>query len=160
MEIQDNIVVGMHYTVTNDNGDIIDTSEGNDPLMFLQGAGNIIPGLESALVGGKVGDEMEVSVEPEQAYGEYRDELRQQVPRDAFQGVDEVAIGMRFNAETDEGQITVRIAEVEGDTVTIDANHELAGERLHFSVRIESLREATDEELEHGHVHGPGGHHH
>ncbi len=160
MEVQNNMVVGMHYTLKNDSGDIIDSSEGQAPLMFLQGGGNIIKGLENALVGSKAGDSLNVVIEPQDAYGEFNEELVQQVPRAAFQGVETLEVGMRFQAQTDDGQIPVRIAAIEGDNVTVDANHDLAGERLHFDVTIDSVREATDEELEHGHVHGEGGHHH
>ncbi len=160
MEVQNNMVVGMHYTLKNDSGEIIDSSEGQAPLMFLQGGGNIIKGLESALAGSKEGDSLNVVIEPEDAYGAFNEELVQQVPKAAFQGVETLEVGMRFQAQTDDGQIPVRIAAIEGDQVTVDANHDLAGERLHFDVTITSVREATDEELEHGHVHGEGGHHH
>lgn len=153
MEIQDNTVVSMHYTLKNNAGDTLDSSEGREPLTYLQGAGNIIPGLESALKGKKAGESLDVTVEPAEAYGEHREDLLQQVPRDAFGEVKDLSIGMRFQAQTERGPVPIKIAAVEGDKVTVDANHELAGETLHFSVNIETVREATKEEIEHGHVH-------
>lgn len=153
MDIQKGNVVGMHYTLRNDEGEIIDTSQGRDPLMFLQGFGNIIAGLETELEGKKLGDKLDVVVEPEQGYGVRHEQLIQQVPSEAFQGVDELQIGMQFQAQTEQGPIPIRIIAIEGDQVTIDGNHELAGVRLHFSVSIESIREATEEEIAHGHVH-------
>lgn len=153
MQIQENTVVGMHYTLRNDAGDVIDTSQGREPLTYLQGGGNIITGLETALTGKQEGDQLEVTVEPEDGYGVRHDELIQEVPRSAFEGVSELEVGMRFQAQTDRGPVPIRIASINGDTVTIDGNHELAGERLHFSVSIESVREATAEEIAHGHAH-------
>jgi FKBP-type peptidyl-prolyl cis-trans isomerase SlyD len=160
MEIQHNSVVEMHYTLKDDDGEIIDSSEGDAPLTFLQGHGNIIHGLESALAGLKVGDTKDVVVEPEDGYGVYDDELVQEVPRSAFEGIDELEVGMQFHADTDDGLIPVTVLEIGDEVITIDGNHELAGERLHFSVRIESIREATAEEIAHGHIHGDDDHHH
>lgn len=154
MEIQHNSVVGMHYTLKNDAGEVIDSSEGDAPLTFLQGHGNIIHGLERALAGLKVGDTKDVVVEPEDGYGEYDEELVQEVPRSAFEGIEELEVGMQFHADTDGGLIPITVVEIADDLITVDGNHELAGERLHFSVRIESIREATEEELAHGHIHG------
>ena len=153
MDIKDNAVVGIHYTLKNSNGDVLDTSEGRDPLYFLHGHGNIIPGLESSLTGKKTGDSLEVTVAPEQGYGVHREELIQKAPRSAFEGVEKLEVGMQFQTETEAGPMLIRVTEIEGDEVTVDANHELAGEQLHFSVDIDSIREATEKELEHGHVH-------
>ncbi|MAR92114.1 MAG: peptidylprolyl isomerase [Pseudomonadota bacterium] len=153
MDIQKGRVVGMHYTLRNEQGDVIDTSQGRDPLVFLQGYGNIIPGLESQLEGCKEGEQLDVVVEPEQAYGVKHDQLIQKVPREAFQGVDKVEVGMQFQAQTEQGPVPIRVVEVQDEEVTIDGNHELAGERLHFSVSIESVREASEEEIAHGHAH-------
>lgn len=153
MQIKDNCVVAMHYTLTNDQGEVLDSSEGKDSLKFLQGANNIIIGLEKALVGKKVGDEFEVTVEPEEAYGVRHEQMIQKVPRSAFQGVDNLEAGMAFQAETEQGPMPVKITKVEGDEVTVDGNHELAGERLTFKVSIEDVREATQEEMEHKHAH-------
>ncbi len=153
MEIQKGKVVGMHYTLKNDEGVVIDSSEGRDPLVFLQGYGNIIPGLESQLEGKTVGDKMDVVVEPEQGYGVRHEQMIQQVPLSAFEGVEKLEVGMQFQAQTAQGPVPVRVIAVEGEEVTIDGNHELAGVRLHFAVSIETVREATEEELAHGHAH-------
>ena len=160
MAIQKDDVVGMHYTLKDDSGKTLETSKGQDPVIFLQGAGNIIDGLDAALLGKEGGDKVDITVEPEDGYGERDDALIQDVPRSDFEGIEDLEVGMRFQAETDNGPLPVRITAIEGDTVTVDGNHELAGVRLHFSVSIESVRVATIEELEHGHAHGPGGHHH
>lgn len=154
MEIQHNAVVGMHYTLKNDDGEVIDSSEGGTPLVFIQGHGNIIHGLESALAGLKVGDSKDVVVEPADGYGEYDDELVQEVPRSAFEGIDTLEVGMQFHADTEDGIVPITVMEISDDVITVDGNHELAGERLHFSVTIDSIREATAEELAHGHIHG------
>ena len=153
MEIQKGRVVGMHYTLKNDEGDVLDSSEGREPLAFLQGYGNIIRGLESQLEGKKLGDSLMVTVEPEEGYGVRHEQLIQQVPRAAFEGVDQLEVGMQFQAQTEQGPVPIRVIAVDGDDVTIDGNHELAGVRLHFQVSIESVREATEEEVAHGHVH-------
>ena len=153
MQIKDNCVVAMHYTLTNDKGEVLDSSEGRDALKFLQGAHNIIIGLEKALDGKKAGDAFEVTVEPEEAYGVRHEEMIQKVPKSAFQGVENLAGGMSFQAETEQGPVPVTITEVVDDVVTVDGNHELAGERLTFKVSIEDVREATQEEMEHKHAH-------
>ena len=160
MQIKKDNVVGMHYTLKDDAGQTLETSEGHDPVIYMQGAGNIIDGLEAALLGKRIGDKVDVTVEPKDGYGEHDDDLVQEVARSNFEGIDDLEVGMNFQAEPDNGPLPVRITAIEGDTVTVDGNHELAGIRLHFSVSIESVREATSEEIEHGHAHGPGGHHH
>ena len=160
MEIQHNTVVGMHYTLKNDAGETIDSSDGGEPLTFLQGHGNIIHGLESALAGMKIGDTKDVVVEAADGHREFREDLIQNVPRSAFEGIDDLEIGMQFHADTEEGIMPITVTGISDDLITVDGNHELAGERLHFSVKIESIREATATELAHGHVHGEGGHHH
>jgi FKBP-type peptidyl-prolyl cis-trans isomerase SlyD len=153
-------VVSIHYTLTNDQGEVLDSSEGREPLSYLEGAQNIIPGLENALSSLKTGDSTKVSIEPEDAYGERHDHLIQEVPRSAFQGVDEILPGMQFHAETPQGMQVIQVIDAEGDTVTIDANHPLAGERLHFSVDIIEIRDASDDEVAHGHAHNGDDHHH
>lgn len=153
MEIKSGHVVAMHYKLTNDQGEVLDSSEGRDTLKFLQGAGNIIPGLDKAMIGKKVGDAFTVTVEPEEAYGVRHEQMIQKVPRSAFQGVDELQVGMQFQAETEQGPIPVTITEVADDVVTIDGNHALAGVRLTFDVTIEEVREATEEEKAHNHAH-------
>ena len=129
-------------------------------MTYLHGAQNIIPGLEQALEGKAVGDELEVVVEAADAYGERSDDRIQQVPMEAFQGMEKVEPGMAVTAQTDQGQINLVITEVNGDMVTVDANHPLAGKSLKFEVSVEDVRDASEEELAHGHVHGPGGHEH
>lgn len=159
MTIKTNSVVAFHYTVRDEDGVKLDSSEGSAPLTYLHGASNIIPGLEQALAGKSKGDSLEVTIPPEEAYGVYHDGLVEAVPKDAFEGAD-IEVGMRFEAQTSDGPISVVITGIEGDHVTVDGNHPLAGKSLSFSVTIEDIRDATAEEISHGHVHGPGGHHH
>lgn len=160
MQISPNKVVSIHYTLKNDAGDVLDSSSGREPLAYLHGTGNIIPGLEKALEGKAAGEKMNVSVAPEEGYGERHDGLIQEVPRDAFQGVDDIQPGMQFHAQGPSGPMVVTVKEVGEGTVKVDGNHPLAGETLHFDVEVAEVREATAEEQEHGHVHGAGGHDH
>lgn len=161
MQIADKKVVAIDYRLRDDEGAVLDSSEGAQPLAYLHGAANIIPGLEKALLGKQAGDELDVSVEPEEAYGEYSLELVATLNRSMFQGVEELEPGMQFHASApDGGMQVVTIRDVDGDDVTVDGNHPLAGQRLHFKVKVISVREATAEELEHGHAHGEGGHQH
>ncbi len=160
MQIAEKSVVSIHYTLTNAEGNVLDSSEGQDPLAYLHGASNIIPGLENALVGKSVGDSLKVTVEPEEGYGPVRDELVQDVDRSAFSGIDSIEIGMQFMAQTPWGEQPVTVVKVEGDNITLDGNHPLAGQTLTFDVEVVEVRAATDEEVEHGHAHGAGGHHH
>ncbi len=159
MEIQYGMVVGMHYTFK-DDGDLLDTSDVQDPMAFLYGFGNIISEPKNAMAGKSVGDKLDFAIEPEEGYGIRDEGLQQEIDGGDFEGIDDIQIGMRFQAETEDGHVPIRVVAVEGDTVTVDGNHELAGERLHFSVSIESIREAEQEEIKHGHAHGAGGHHH
>lgn len=160
MQIAERCVAYFHYTLTNAAGEVIDSSEGRDPLPYLHGKGNIVPGLEKQLVGKKVGDKLNVVVSPEEGYGAHNPSLIQKVPKAAFQGVDNLEPGMQFQAESNMGPVSVVVTAVEGDEVTVDGNHPLAGETLHFAVEITQVREASVEEALHGHVHGAGGHHH
>ena len=160
MQIADRCVAYFHYTLTNDAGDVLDSSSGRDPLPYLHGKGNIVPGLEKALAGKTVGDKLDVVVAPEEGYGPRIDSLVQVVPKAAFQGVDKLEPGMQFQAESNMGPVSVVVTAIEGDNVTVDGNHPLAGETLHFAVEITEVREASVEEVLHGHVHGVGGHHH
>ena len=160
MQIADRCVAYFHYTLTNDAGDVLDSSSGRDPLPYLHGKGNIVPGLEKALAGKTVGDKLNVVVAPEEGYGPRIDSLVQVVPKAAFQGVDKLEPGMQFQAESNMGPVSVVVTAIEGDNVTVDGNHPLAGETLHFAVEITEVREASVEEVLHGHVHGVGGHHH
>jgi FKBP-type peptidyl-prolyl cis-trans isomerase SlyD len=152
MEISNNTVVSIDYTLTGDDGQVIDSSEGREPLQYLHGHQNIIPGLEKAIEGHSEGDELEVAVQPDEGYGPYRDELVQDVPMDAFSGVDKVEPGMSFRAESNAGPMTVVVKKVGDDTVTVDGNHMLAGQVLNFKVAIKDVREATDEEISQGTV--------
>ena len=154
-------VVLIHYTLTDDSGQVLDSSSGRDPLAYLHGKGNIIPGLEKALEGKQAGDKLNVAVQPAEGYGERDERLVQDVPREAFENVDEVNPGMQFQAQNEQGQArVVTVTKVADDLITIDANHPLAGTNLNFDVEVTEVREPTAEELEHGHVHGPGGHNH
>jgi FKBP-type peptidyl-prolyl cis-trans isomerase SlyD len=156
-----NKAVSIDYTLTNDAGEVIDSSAGGAPLVYLHGAGNIIAGLEKALLGKQVGDELDVTVEPEDAYGEYSAELVATLNRSMFEGVDEMEVGMQFHASGPDGSMQiVTVRELEGDDVIVDGNHPLAGQRLSFKVKVVDIRDASDEEVAHGHVHGEGGHHH
>lgn len=160
MQITEHCVVSINYTLTNDRGEVLDSSEQGAPLAYLHGTGNIIPGLESALTGLEQGAKLQVQIEPADAYGERNEQLVQEVPRRAFQGINDIQPGMSFTAQGDGGPVRVLVTRVLGDMVTVDGNHPLAGERLNFDVEIAEVRTATAEELEHGHVHGPDGHHH
>ncbi|MEE4638680.1 MAG: peptidylprolyl isomerase [Wenzhouxiangella sp.] len=154
MEIKANTVVSIDYTLTGADGQIIDTSEGREPLVYLHGHGNIIPGLEKAIEGKTEGDELAVSVEPEEAYGPYREELIQDVPKSAFDGMEKVEPGMSFRAESSAGPMTVTVREVGEDTVKVDGNHMLAGQVLNFKVAVKDVREATEAEKSEGAVAG------
>ena len=152
--IGDNAVVSVHYTLKDDEGEVLDSSEGAEPLNYLHGAGNIIPGLEKALVGKAAGAKQQVVVAPEEGYGEYQAELLQQVPVAAFEGVEQIEPGMAFEAEDAEGNVRrVVVRGVEDDVVVIDANHPLAGVELHFDVEVVAVRDASEEEIAHGHAH-------
>jgi len=160
MQIAQDAVVSIHYTLTNDQGETLDSSVGGEPLAYLQGHGNLIPGLENALHGRQAGDKLTVKVSPAEGYGEYDKNLVQRVPRRSFHGIADVRVGMQFQMQSAQGPRAVTVTQVIGDMVTVDGNHELAGQTLNFEVEIVEVRDATQEELQHGHVHGPGGHHH
>lgn len=152
--VGDKLVVSMHYTLTDSDGNTLDSSEGAEPLAYLHGAGNIIRGLEQALTGKVVGDSLKVTVEPADGYGEVVPELMQAVPREMFQGIDEIKPGMAFEAEGEGGQVQrVVVREVSETEVVVDANHPLAGMTLNFDVSIVDIRDATEEEIAHGHAH-------
>ena len=161
MTIENNKVASINYTLTNDAGETLDTSIGKEPLNYIQGHQNIIPGLEKALEGKSVGEKLTVTVPPEEAYGTSSPASIQTVSKEVFQGVDNIDLGMQFQAQGEGGQpIIVTVTKVEDDQVTIDGNHPLADQTLTFDVEIKEVRDATEEELEHGHVHGIGGHQH
>jgi len=160
MTIEQHTVVSLNYTLKNSEGNVLDTSEGREPLVYLHGVGGLIPGLEEELTGKSKGDKLSTVVPPEKAYGERRDDLMKVVSKDGFQGDEEMMVGMQVQLQTEHGPAIATIASIEGNDVTLDLNHPLAGETLYFDVEIVDLREASQEEIEHGHVHGPGGHQH
>lgn len=161
MLIAENTVVSFHYKVSDDeSSELIDSSESSEPMSYLHGARNIIIGLEKALEGKQAGDDVEVTVEADEAYGERSEDRVHKVPREALSDIERVEPGVTVVANTEQGQLNLVIVDVAEDEVTLDANHPLAGKRLKFNVSIETVREASEEELAHGHVHGPGGHQH
>ncbi len=160
MKIAKHTVVSFDYVLTDDGGAVIDSSTDGDPLVYLHGGSGIIPGLERALDGKVAGDELQVAVASQDGYGERKDELRQRVPREQFQGDMQLEVGMQFRVDTEGGPMIVQVVEVDDESVVVDGNHPLAGIDLNFAVTIREVREATSEEIDHGHVHGPGGHHH
>ena len=158
MQITQNSVVSIHYTLTDDSGTKLDSSDGT-PLAYLHGNGNLIPGLERELEGKSAGDKLSVKIAPADAYGEYDKSLIQRVPRRALKGIGNLQVGMQLHTQSPHGVRAVTVTQIAGDMVTIDGNHPLAGKSLNFEVEIAEVRAATEEELAHGHVHGPGGHH-
>ena len=161
MAIAQHKVVTIHYKVVDaESGELIDSSENSQPMTYLHGAQNIVPGLEKALEGKSVGDELEVTIKPADAYGERSEEGIQQVPIEVFDDMEKIEPGMTLMVETEDGPLNLVVTEVDETTVTVDANHPMAGKSLTFSVKIEEVRDANEEEVAHGHVHGPEGHHH
>ena len=161
MNIEKNAVVTMHYTLTDEAGTKLDSSVGQEPLAYIHGHKHIIPGLENALAGKTKGEKLQVTIKPEDAYGERNDALVQELPKAQFETAEAISEGMKFQADTPDGQLIVlTVVKVGDETVTVDGNHELAGATLNFDVEITDVRAATAEELDHGHVHGPGGHDH
>ena len=159
MQVADDMAVSIHYTLTNDAGEVLDSSEGSEPLNYLQGSGNIISGLDRAVLGQVVGDKFNVRIPAEDAYGEIEEDMVDVISREMFEGVDNLEVGMQFNADVSSGAGIVTIVAIEGDDVTIDGNHPLAGQALTFEVEVVDVRLATKEELSHGHIHGAGCHH-
>jgi FKBP-type peptidyl-prolyl cis-trans isomerase SlyD len=159
--IADNCVVTLAYTLRDDAGEVLDSATAAEPFAYLHGRRSVIAGLERELRGHSVGDRIEVSIAPADAYGEHSPARVQVVPRDRFPAGIDITPGMQFHASDEHGgQIIVRVADVDEDGVTVDANHPLAGQTLHFTVEVLDVRAATAEELAHGHVHGAGGHQH
>ena len=160
MQIEANSVVTLHYTLKDNDGNIIDQSD-DGSFLYLHGAMNIIPGLENALTGKAAGDEFSVTISPEEGYGNREPGRIQEVPKEMFQDAGEVAVGVQFHAQGRDAQpLVVTVTEIKDDVVVIDGNHALAGVDLNFAVKVIEVREATEEEISHGHVHGPHGHHH
>jgi len=155
-----NNVVSIHYTLKDEAGEVLDSSEGKPPLQYLHGANNLVPGLEQELQGKSTGAKFETSIPPEHGYGERNEDFVQTIQKDMFQGVDAVEPGMTFVAQGEGGaERQVRVTEVDGEEVTIDANHPMAGMTLNFEVEVVDVREGTDQEIEHGHVHNAGADH-
>ena len=159
MNISKNCIVILNYTLTDDENETLDTSVGGEPLVYLHGAQNIIPGLEQALEGKKKGDKFKVSIPAEKAYGEHMDEMVQNIPKNQFPSDQDLQPGMKFQANSPQGPIVLTVVEVGETDILVDGNHPLAGENLNFDLEVAEVRAATEEELNHGHAHGPGGHH-
>lgn len=156
LKIANDLAVAIHYTLTDEQGETIDSSEGAAPLAYLQGRANIIPGLERELEGCVVGDKKKVVVQPAEGYGEHNADLVQAVPREMFAGIDTIEVGMEFQVQGPDGEHFVEVVEVADDTITVDGNHALAGKVLTFDIEVVDVREATEDELAHGHIHGEG----
>ena len=160
MIIEKDRVALIHYTLTDDSGAVIDSSSGGEPLAYIHGNGNLVPGLESALQGKSAGAKFNVTVPPAEGYGTRDERLIQRVPKRSLSGAGEIKKGMQFQAQVGGGVRVFTVTAVVGDMITLDGNHELADKNLNFAIDVVEVREASQEELAHGHVHGPGGHHH
>ncbi len=160
MNITKDHVVSIHYTLKDSSGKQLESSVGEQPLVYLQGHKNIIPGLEEALEGKSTGDKISVDIEPEKAYGTRNEQLVQAVPKSEFPDADNIKVGTHFEMDSPGGPILLVVTEVQDDKIVLDGNHPMAGMKLSFDVEVMKIRKATDEEVAHRHVHGPGGHHH
>ncbi len=160
MQVSEGKVVAIKYTLKDDDGDVVDSNQEGAPLPYLHGARNIVKGLETALEGKQAGDQVAVMVPPADGYGEWMPGMEISVPRDRFPQGENLEPGLRFQAPTKNGPHVFTITEISDENIKADGNHPLAGENLHFEVEVVEVRDATQEELDHGHVHGPGGHHH
>ena len=160
MTVENNKVVSFHYTLTNSDGNQMESSRDNDPMSYMHGANNIIPGLEKAMEGRKAGDQYSVTVQPEEAYGVRSEANIQRVPIKALGKMARPAVGQVLNLQTNQGPVQVTVVKVGRFNIDVDANHPLSGQALTFEVEIMSIRDATKEEIGHGHAHGPGGHNH
>ena len=160
MQLTKHKVATINYKLTDAEENVLDESS-DSSFSYLHGASNIIPGLEKALEGKKAGDEVSVDVKPEDAYGERNLEMIQRIPRDMFPADVDIKEGMQFHAQSSSGSpVIVTVDSIDGEEVVVDGNHPMAGKQLHFDVQVMEVRDATEEEIEHGHVHGPGGHDH
>jgi len=159
MKVDKHTVVSLHYTLKNNDGNVLDTSQGGDPLVYLHGVGNLIPGLEKEINGKEEGTEFQATVPPEEAYGQRNEEFIKTVSKNDFQGDEELQVGMQVQIQSQSGEKALAmVSDIKGENVDLDLNHPLAGETLHFEVKIEGVRQATAEEIEHKHAHGPNGH--
>lgn len=159
MTIVNNVVATINYTLKNGNDLTIDSSVDKDPLVYIHGMGHLIPGLEKSLEGKVKGDKVNAVISPDDAYGPRRDDMVQVVPKTEFKDIETMEIGTQFQVETENGDIIVTLIELRDEEVVLDGNHPLAGETLHFDVEIIDIREATEEELKSGHIHGKGCNH-
>ncbi len=160
MKINNDKVVILHYAVSDSENTLIDSSYDDKPLAVIHGTGYLIPGLEQALTGHQAGDQLEVEVLAEQAYGQRIEDYVQTVPKAMFEEINDLAVGTQLRATTDDGEQTVIVIDVQDDEITVDGNHPLAGIDLKFDVEILEVRQASEEELDHGHVHRDDGHDH
>ena len=160
MKIEKDMAVGFHYTLTDENGETLDSSKDREPMVYLHGHPGIIPGLERAMQGHEVGDEFNAVIPPEDAYGIYSDGLVRNIDLSHFENPEHVVVGAQFQVQAGNDVHVATVTEIEDEIVTLDLNHPLANQTLHFEVKIDSVRKASAEELEHGHIHGEGGHHH
>jgi FKBP-type peptidyl-prolyl cis-trans isomerase SlyD len=159
MQIGRNKVVTIDFTMYGEDNEVLETSKDDAPLVYMHGIGELPDGLENELEGQSAGFELDVTLEPADAYGEYDESLVQAVPREQFEDIDDIEVGMRFEAETEEGPRVVRVVRLEDDEVVVDANEPYAGHKVRFEVKVLGVREASEEEIEHGHVHGADGEH-
>jgi len=157
MKISTNKVVVLHYAVSDSEDTLIDSSYDHNPLSIIHGTGYLIPGLEDALTDHVADDKFEVEVPADQAYGQRHDDYVQTVPKEMFASIEDLAVGAQLRATTDDGEQTVIVIDMTEDEITVDGNHPLAGMDLKFDVEVLEVRDATEEELAHGHVHGEGG---
>ena len=160
MLIAENHVVEIDYTLKNEKGDVLDSSNGKEPLAYLHGHKNIVAGLESDLLGKTIGDKFKSTVAPAQGYGELNKELMTQVPKAELAAIPDLKPGLTIQGQSSEGVQIFTVVKIEDETITLDGNHPLAGQTLYFDIEVKNIRTATEEELAHGHVHGPGGHQH
>ena len=159
--IAKNKVVSLNYCLKDTQGEELERADADKPMKYIHGGGTIVSGLENALDGLKVGDKKEVTVKPEEGYGEIVSELRMKVERNKLPAGQEITVGMELTGEHGDGKkYAFHIVEIKGDDIYMDGNHPWAGKTVHFSVEVMEIRDATTEELKHGHVHGEGGHHH
>jgi len=160
MIAEKNKVVTFHYTLTNDTGTELESSHGKDPMTYLHGANNIIPGLEKAMEGHAIRDKFSATLEPEDAYGVRNDNNVQRIPLKRLKGIGKISVGQVLNLQTNKGPVQVTVLKLGRFNVDVDGNHPLAGIQLTFNVEITEIRDASEEEAKHGHAHGPGGHQH
>lgn len=159
MKIEQNKVALINFTLRNSDSEVLDSTDSGEPLGYIHGIGNLVPGLEEELENKSAGDKFSVTVPPEKGFGLYYENQIQKLPLANF-GENTVEIGMQFHADTPDGEQVITVTKIENDVVTVDGNHELAGETLTFDGEVVEVRDASDEEISHGHVHGEGGHHH